>query len=128
MLSAIDRRLLSVARSLEAAFAYQREVDARHKILIVGVNAFQEAEEKPLDILEIDQAVEAEQIESLKRVKAERSNDDECAARWTRYAVPPRPKKNVMPALIDVARSRATVGEVMNALAEVYGRCDTAVV
>ena len=46
----------------EAAFAYQREVDAKRKI-IVGVNAFQEAEEKPIDTLVIDEAVEKEQID-----------------------------------------------------------------
>jgi methylmalonyl-CoA mutase N-terminal domain/subunit len=91
------------------------------------VNAFQETDEKPLDILEIDQAVESEQIESLRRVKADRSNDD---LRRTMDAVrrAAEAQENVMPALIDVARSRATVGEVMNALADVYGRCDTAVV
>ena len=37
----------------DAAFAYQREVDAKHK-LIVGVNAFQETDEKPLDTLVLD--------------------------------------------------------------------------
>src|SRR5437868_1839133 len=43
----------------DAAFAYQRDVDAKRK-LIVGVNAFQEAEEKPIDILQIGDAVEKE--------------------------------------------------------------------
>ena len=125
MLAAIDRGFFR-REIAEAAFAYQREVDAKRK-LIVGVNAFQEAEEKPIDILEIDQAVETEQIESLRRVKADRSNDD---VRRTMDDVrrAAEAQENVMPALIDMARSRATVGEVMNALADVYGRCDTAVV
>jgi methylmalonyl-CoA mutase N-terminal domain/subunit len=125
MLSAIDRGFFR-REIAEAAFAYQREVDAKHK-LIVGINAFQEADEKPLDILTVDHAVETEQIESLERVKADRSADD---VRRTLDGVrrAAEAKQNVMPALLEVARARATVGEVMQALADVYGRCDTAVV
>ena len=37
-------------------------------------------------------------------------------------------RQNVMPALVDAARTRATVGEVMQALADVFGRCDAAVI
>jgi methylmalonyl-CoA mutase N-terminal domain/subunit len=125
MLSAIGRGFFR-REIADAAFAYQREVDARHK-LIVGVNAFQEAEEKPIEILEIDAAVEREQIELLRRVKAERSTDDVCRGLdAVRHAAEGR--ENVMPALVDAARTRATVGEVMQALADVYGRCDAAVV
>src|SRR5213596_1574982 len=53
----------------DAAFAYQRDVDARRKLL-VGVNAFQESEEKPLDILQVDASVEPEQIAALRQIKA----------------------------------------------------------
>ena len=125
MLPAIDRGFFR-REIAEAAFAYQRDVDARHK-LIVGVNAFQEADEKPLDILQIDQAVETEQIESLTRVKRDRSAD-ELSRTLDAVRRAAEAEKNVMPALIEAARARATVGEVMHALAEVYGRCDTAVV
>ncbi|MEX0679190.1 MAG: methylmalonyl-CoA mutase family protein [Pirellulales bacterium] len=125
MLSAIDRGFFR-REIAEAAFAYQREVDARHK-LIVGVNAFQEADDKPIDILSIDHAVETEQIESLRRVKADRSNDDLRRA-LDRVRRAAEAQENVMSALLDVARARATVGEAMQSLAEVYGRCDTAVV
>ena len=41
----------------DAAFAYQREIDAKRK-LIVGVNAFQETDEKPIETLLVDEAVE----------------------------------------------------------------------
>jgi methylmalonyl-CoA mutase, N-terminal domain len=125
MLSAIDRDFFR-REIAEAAFAYQREVDAKHK-LIVGVNAFQEAEEKPIDILSIEQAVETEQIESLRKVKADRSSQE---VRRTLDGVrrAAEAQQNVMPALLEAARARATVGEVMTALADVYGRCDSAVV
>src|SRR5688572_13253277 len=58
-----------------AAFDYQRELDANRK-LIVGVNAFQEAEEKPIGLLEIDESVEREQLAALQRMKSRRSVDD----------------------------------------------------
>src|SRR5205807_6905086 len=55
----------------EASFAYQREVDAGRK-LIVGVNAFQEPDEKPLETLVVDETVEKEQTERLRGIKARR--------------------------------------------------------
>src|SRR6185437_9087230 len=48
----------------DAAFTYQREVDAKRK-LIVGVNAFQETDEKPLETLVLDETVEKEQVTRL---------------------------------------------------------------
>src|SRR5205814_8512901 len=58
----------------DAAFAYQRDVDARRKLL-VGVNAFVEPEEKPIDTLTIDDAVEKEQVAALKKIKSRREAD-----------------------------------------------------
>jgi methylmalonyl-CoA mutase N-terminal domain/subunit len=125
MLAAIDRGFFR-REIAEAAFAYQREIDANRKI-IVGVNAYQEADEKPIDILSIDMSVETEQIASLARVKRERSAEAASnALDEVRRAA--EAGGNIMPQLIDAARSRASVGEVMNALADVLGRCDTAVV
>ncbi len=77
--------------------------------------------------MQIDHAVETEQIESLRRVKADRSAEDvQRTLDSVRRAA--EAEQNVMPALLDAARARATVGEVMHALADVYGRCDAAVV
>jgi methylmalonyl-CoA mutase N-terminal domain/subunit len=104
----------------EAAYAYQRDVDAKRK-LVVGVNAFVEKEEKPIDTLQIDPAVEKEQVESLRRTKARRDAE---AVRRTLDEVKrsAEAKRNLMPALIDAARARATVGEMVHALADVFGR------
>jgi methylmalonyl-CoA mutase N-terminal domain/subunit len=125
MLAAIDRGFFR-REIAEAAFAYQQEFDAGHK-LVVGVNAFQQADEKQLDILKIDYAVETEQVESLNRVKKDRNAAD---VQRTLDAVrrAAEADENLLPTLIDAARARATVGETMHALADVYGRCDTAVV
>jgi methylmalonyl-CoA mutase N-terminal domain/subunit len=108
----------------DAAFAYQRDVDAKRK-LIVGVNAFQEAEEKPIETLVIDDTVEKEQVAALRRRKGERDGD---AARRSLDEVrrAAGTSANLMPALLEAARARCTVGEVMNALADVFGRYDGA--
>ncbi|HXG11697.1 MAG TPA: methylmalonyl-CoA mutase family protein [Gemmataceae bacterium] len=108
----------------EAAFAYQREVDAKRK-LIVGVNAFTEAEEKPIEILQIDEKVEEEQVASLRRRRelrdaaaVQRALDEVRRVAATNH--------NLMPVLLDAARARCSVGEIMNALADVFGRYDGA--
>jgi methylmalonyl-CoA mutase N-terminal domain/subunit len=108
----------------DAAFAYQREVDACRK-LIVGVNAFTEAEDKPIETLVIDGTVEKEQSARLRERKARR--DGEAVRRLLdevrRVAAT---RENLMPVLIEAGRARCTVGEIMNALADVFGRYDGA--
>ena len=55
----------------DAAFAYQREVDAKRK-LIVGLNAFVEPDEKPIEILTVDGQVETDQIAALRASRGRR--------------------------------------------------------
>jgi methylmalonyl-CoA mutase N-terminal domain/subunit len=108
----------------DAAFQYQREVDAKRK-LIVGVNAFQEADEKPLETLLLDEKVEKEQVSRLRERKVQR--DKEAVRRRLddvrRVAAT---KENLMPTLIEAARARCSVGEIMGALADVFGRYEGA--
>jgi methylmalonyl-CoA mutase N-terminal domain/subunit len=108
----------------DAAFQYQREVDAKRK-LIVGINAFVEPDEKPIDTLQVDEQVEKEQAARLKKVKERR---DGAAARRQLDVIrrTAGTDENLMPALLDAARARCTVGEVMQALADVFGRYDGA--
>jgi len=108
----------------DAAFAYQREVDARRK-LIVGVNAFVEADEKPIETGAMDESVEKTQIADLRKLKKQR---DATAVARSLDAVRgvARTSANLVPILIDAARARCTVGEIMNALVDVFGRYDLA--
>src|SRR5437762_4171333 len=103
----------------DAAFAYQREVDARRK-LIVGVNAFQETDEKPLDTLVVGADVEDEQTARLRQLKAKRDAEAvrRSLAEVRRVA---GTGENLMPALLEAAEVSCTVGEVMAALADVFG-------
>ncbi|MBI1914743.1 MAG: methylmalonyl-CoA mutase, partial [Planctomycetes bacterium] len=108
----------------DAAFVYQREVDARRK-LIVGVNAFQEPDEKPLETLVIDDKPEREQLERLRGLKARRDNSA-VRGMLDRVRKTAATTENLMPVLIEAARARCTVGEIMSALADVFGRYDGA--
>jgi methylmalonyl-CoA mutase N-terminal domain/subunit len=108
----------------DAAFAYQQELDTKRK-LIVGVNAFVEPEEKPIETLIIDDSVEKEQVAKLRNRKAKRDADvvRRSLDQVRRLATT---STNLMPALIEAARARCTVGELMNAMADVFGRYDGA--
>jgi methylmalonyl-CoA mutase N-terminal domain/subunit len=106
----------------DAAFAYQRDVDEKKK-LIVGVNAFVEQDEKPIETLVIDDTVEKEQVAKLKQLKAKRDNAAVKRSLDTLRKVAGT-HENMMPAMIEAARARCTVGEIMNALADVFGRYD----
>jgi methylmalonyl-CoA mutase N-terminal domain/subunit len=108
----------------DAAIVYQREIDAKRK-LIVGVNAFVEKDEKQIDILQLDHTVEEEQLKSLRKLKAQRepSTVQRMLGEVRRIAAT---KENLMPILLQASEARCTVGEIMNALADVFGRYDGA--
>jgi methylmalonyl-CoA mutase N-terminal domain/subunit len=108
----------------DAAFAYQRDIDACRK-LIVGVNAFQETDEKPLEILQVDSQVEAEQTRTLKRLKKDRSAEAVSRA-LAAVRKDASTDANLLPGLLEAADARCTVGELMAALADVFGKYRTA--
>ena len=97
-------------------------MDAKHK-LIVGVNAFTEGEEKPIETLVIHPEVERDQVAKLKSIKSKRENE---SVRRNLDAVKRAAggKTNLMPALVEAARARCTVGELMATMADVFGRYD----
>jgi methylmalonyl-CoA mutase N-terminal domain/subunit len=109
-------RIADSAYELERAFH-------RGERTIVGVNRFLEGnEESDLDILRITNEDEAKQKQRLARVRSERSAEAVRGAleRLEREAADP--EVNVMPALIDAANAYASVGEMMGAMARVFGR------
>ena len=104
----------------DAAYQYQCAVDGGKK-KIVGVTDFVEREERKIELLNIDADVETKQTESLRRTKTERSRDHvDRTLNAVRRAAESR--ANVFPVLLDAARARATVGEIMDALADALGR------
>src|SRR5580765_6538996 len=113
----------------DASYQYQRAAEANEKIT-VGVNDFVVEEDSP-HTLYIDETVAREQTEKLKNLRARRSNDE---VRRTldalKKAAAQEPKArqngtvssaNTMPFIVDAVRAYATVGEICEALRQVYG-------
>jgi methylmalonyl-CoA mutase N-terminal domain/subunit len=119
MISAIESGLFR-REIADAAFAYQQAVDAKRK-LIIGVNAFVEPDEKPVEILTVDGQVERDQIAALRasRARAEAAAVRRCLDDVRRAAAA---KENLVGPLLEAARARASVGQIMDALADVFGR------
>ncbi|RMH26909.1 MAG: methylmalonyl-CoA mutase [Planctomycetota bacterium] len=105
----------------EASYRYSEEVEAGDRI-IVGVNAYRETgEDRPIDILTIPAEVETTQVERLTEFKARRDQAGvERALGAIRAAA--RAGENVMPALVEGALANCTLGEMVQALADIYGR------
>jgi methylmalonyl-CoA mutase N-terminal domain/subunit len=104
----------------EAAYRYQRELDAKEKI-IVGVNDYVEENERlEIPILVISPEVEIKQRKRLADLRQSRNTADaERTLIDLRQAA--SDDKNLMPSLLACTRSYVTLGEMCNALAEVYG-------
>ncbi|HUK30220.1 MAG TPA: methylmalonyl-CoA mutase family protein [Candidatus Acidoferrum sp.] len=102
----------------EAAYRYQLAVDHKEKI-IVGVNDYV-AEEKPIDTLLIDETVAMRQAVRLKKLRAERSQE-QVAARLNALRKAAEGKENMMPFIYEAVKAYATLGEICDALREVFG-------
>jgi methylmalonyl-CoA mutase N-terminal domain/subunit len=104
---------------MDAAFAYQRAFEEEEK-LIVGVNAFEVSDEPPIDILYIADDLAERQVASLEAVRARR---DRGAVARTLDALKrgAQGDANTMPLLLDCARAYCTVGEMSDALRDVFG-------
>jgi len=104
----------------DASYQYQRSVDSGEKV-VVGVNAFRLDEEEPYDALYIDESVTAEQLEALNRVRATRDGRRvEETLQALRNAAADE-ATNTMPFILDAVRAYATVGEISDALRDVFG-------
>ena len=97
----------------DAAYRYQVAVDRKEKI-IVGVNEYV-ADEKPIEMLQIDESVAAQQAERLRKLRAERSNE-EVERRLDALRQAAAGTENLMPYLFEAVKAYATLGEICDAL------------
>jgi len=104
----------------DASYQFQRSVDSGEKI-VVGLNAFQQETEDPYEILYIDESVAGEQIERLNRIRAERDATNVQDALQALRNAAADPNTNTMPFLIDAVKVYASVGEISDALRDVFG-------
>ncbi len=103
----------------DASFQLQTEIDAGRRI-VVGVNRYTEGDEQATEILRIDPALERKQIDRVQTVRAQRDGAavESVLAEIKQAAAGDR---NLMELLIEAARARASEGEIVQALQEVWG-------
>jgi methylmalonyl-CoA mutase N-terminal domain/subunit len=104
----------------EASFRFQGEVESGRRV-IVGVNRFEDPEERDVELLEIDAALEGEQIERVQALRGRRDSAavEQALAQLMRDAG--EADKNLMPAIIEASRAYVTMGEMCDALRETWG-------
>jgi methylmalonyl-CoA mutase N-terminal domain/subunit len=103
----------------EASFRYQQELNERKRI-VVGVNDFTQEDDEEPPILRIDPALERKQVERLAATKAARDGAAvETALTELKRAA--ATEANLMPPIIEAARTQATEGEMIAAMQEVFG-------
>ncbi len=102
----------------EASYRYQLAVDRKEKI-IVGVNDYV-AEEKPIEVLHIDETVAERQATRLRKLRAERSNQ-EVERRLSALRKAAGGSENLMPYIYEAVKAYATLGEICDAMREVFG-------
>jgi methylmalonyl-CoA mutase N-terminal domain/subunit len=103
----------------DAAYRYQLMEDRGQKVT-VGVNKYVMREDKPINYLRIDEAVETEQIERVGRFKASRDMA-KVERRLKQLADACRNGRNVMPVLVDAVKDYASLGEISDVYREVFG-------
>ena len=119
-----------MVRALDAGFPQQEIADSGYRTqlqedagerVVVGVNRYVQSDEPPIPYLRLDEAVEREQVERARAVKAARSAD-EVARQLRRVADACRNGQNLMPILVDAVKAHASVGEIADVYRETLGR------
>ena len=111
----------------EAAARKQARIDSG-KDKIIGVNLYQVEEQTEMDILEVDNnAVREAQLMRLKQLRDER-DEESCGAALAAITQCARNGEgNLLELAVDAARKRASLGEISDAMEEVYGRYKAAI-
>lgn len=105
----------------EASYRFGQEMEAGDRV-IVGVNAYPEGnEDRQMEILQIPHEVESQQNERLAKFRSER-NADLAKKGLDGIRAAARAGQNVMPSLVQASLDRCTLGEMVQAMADVYGR------
>jgi methylmalonyl-CoA mutase N-terminal domain/subunit len=103
----------------DAAYRYQL-LDDRGEKVVVGVNKYVMPDEKPVEFLKLDEAIEREQVESVKACKASR-DAAKVEKRLKQLADACRGGQNVMPVLVDAVKDYVSLGEISDVYRQVFG-------
>jgi methylmalonyl-CoA mutase, N-terminal domain len=104
----------------DASYQFQRAVDSGEKV-VVGVNAFRMEKEDPFDVLYIDDSVSGVQIEELNRIRRMRDEPKVAETLQALRVAAQDEQVNTMPFIIEAVRVYASVGEISDALRDVFG-------
>ncbi|HEY4595460.1 MAG TPA: methylmalonyl-CoA mutase family protein [Thermoanaerobaculia bacterium] len=104
---------------MDAAFAYQRAFEEKEK-LIVGLNAYQLEDEPPIEILYIGDDLAEKQVGFLNSVKDQR-DPGSVARTLDALKRGAAGSENTMPLILDCVKAYCTVGEISDALRDVFG-------
>src|SRR6266542_18242 len=104
----------------DTSFRYQHEVEQRQRI-IVGVNRYELEDEEPLEILRIDPALEGKQIGRVQALRARRDSSAVEAALARLKEDAAREDRNLMRPIIEASKLYVTMGEMCDALRDVWG-------
>jgi methylmalonyl-CoA mutase N-terminal domain/subunit len=102
----------------EAAYAWQRRVEAKEQV-VVGVNAYK-SEDPRVPVMRVDPALEEQQISRLRALRRERDNSAASAA-VDAIRKTARGTENLMPFILAAVKAEATLGEISDALRDVFG-------
>jgi methylmalonyl-CoA mutase, N-terminal domain len=102
-----------------SAYKYEKEFESGERV-VVGVNKYQSSREENPDLLKIDMQVQKEQIKLLSKVKAERNNED-VKSKLQQLKNAAEGNSNLIPFIIEAVKTYATIGEISNALRDVFG-------
>jgi methylmalonyl-CoA mutase len=128
MTKAIDAGIPKL-RVEEAAARTQARIDSGRQP-VIGVNKYRVAGDEQIDVLKVDNnSVRAQQVEKLRRLRAER-DEEACQSALRALTASARAgaqrdgglEGNLLALAVDAARAKATVGEISDALESVYGR------
>ena len=103
----------------DSAYRFQQAVERGEKT-IVGVNRFRDGVDVPVQTLDIDEDVGTKQRARLERLRNER-DDDRATQTLNRLRSMATGQDNLMPPIIEAVRAYVTVGEVCDALRDVWG-------
>ncbi|MCB0308161.1 MAG: methylmalonyl-CoA mutase family protein [Bdellovibrionales bacterium] len=102
-----------------SSYRYQQQVEKKEKI-IVGINKYIVENEKPIPTLYVDEKVEQEQIENVKRIKSQR---DQAKVKMYLEELKSAAKgsDNVMPHILNCVRAYGSLGEICDVFRDVFG-------
>ena len=118
MIAAIERGFPQ-REIAESAYRFQQDVEARRQV-IVGVNEFASNGDQTVPILQIDETAAKQQLAKVDRVRRTR-NKVVLMRALDRLRKAAAGTENTMPALLDATRAYATIGEMCDALRDVWG-------